>query len=94
MTVYDIIRRPIVTEKAEALREKNIYVFQVDMRSNKKMVAEAIEKNFKVKPKKVNIAKIPRYTKANRYGVGRTSAGKKAYVFLDKKDKIEIFEGV
>jgi len=94
MNEYDILKKPVITEKAEALREQNVYVFQVDVRSNKKMVAQAIEKIFKVKPKKVNMAKIPRYSKANRYGVGRTSIGKKAYVYLNKKDKIEIFEGV
>ncbi|MDH5720355.1 MAG: 50S ribosomal protein L23 [Spirochaetia bacterium] len=94
MDIYDIIKHPIVTEKAESLRENNVYVFKVDLRSNKKMVSQAIEKIFNVKPKKVNMAKIPRYSKVNRYGTGRTSVGKKAFVYLNKKDKIEIFEGV
>ncbi|MDH5716345.1 MAG: 50S ribosomal protein L23 [Spirochaetia bacterium] len=94
MNIYDVLKKPIITEKAEALREKSIYVFEIDKRANKKMVSSVIEKIYGVKPVKVNVARTRGKTKTNRYGLGRTSSKKKAYVFLNKKDKIEIFEGV
>jgi len=94
MNIYDIIRRPIVTEKAESLRDLNIYAFEVDRRANKKLVKEAVRKIYGVIPRRVNILNVRGKKKKSRFGEGYTSNRKKAYIFLSKKDKIELFEGV
>jgi len=93
MDLYDVIKKPLVTEKAEGLRQENIYIFEVSRRANKKLIKEAVKKIYGITPKKVNILNMPARKKSSRFGVGYTAQKKKAYVFLDKKDKIEIFEG-
>lgn len=93
MNLYDVIRQPMVTEKAEALRSQNIYAFEIDLKANKTLVKQAIRKIYGFTPEKVNIAYIRPKGKRNKYGVGFKSRRKKAYVFLNKKDKIELFEG-
>ncbi len=95
MHVYDILTKPVLSEKTEYLREKsNIYVFEISKRANKPMVKMAIKEIFNVVPRKVNIVNLPAKEKRNRYGIGLTQGKKKAYVYLDKKDKIVLYEGV
>lgn len=96
MDLYEVIRKPIVTEKAEAMREGNVFAFEVSPRANKTLVKAAVRKIYGVTPKKVNIVTLPVKEKRNRMGVGFKKGKKKAYVFLGEKDKgkIEIFEGV
>lgn len=94
MNVYQVIRSPMVTEKAEVLRGQNIFIFEVDLRANKTLIKNAIRKIYGVTPEKVNIAYIKPKEKRNRYGSGFKSKRKKAYVFLNKKDTIPLFEGV
>jgi len=94
MNLYDVLKRPIVTEKAEQLRESNVYTFEVDKNANKTLVKQAIRKVYGVVPEKINITYIPSRKKRNRMNYGYTSRGKKAYVYLSQKDKIEIYEGV
>jgi len=84
----------MVTEKAEVLRSGNVYAFEIDLRANKTLVKQAIKKIYGVTPEKVNITYIKVKGKRNKYGTGFKPSRKKAYVFLDKKDKIEIFEAV
>jgi len=93
MNVYDIIKSPIITEKAEVLRARNIYAFRVDLRANKTLVKLAIKKIYGITPDKVNIVTNLPKEKRNRNKIGYSPRTKKAYVFLNKKDKIEIFEG-
>jgi len=76
------------------LREKNIYVFKVSIDANKSLIKQAIKKIYGVTPVKVNVLNQLPKAKANRYGKGFRSRTKKAYVFLSKKDKIELFESV
>lgn len=94
MNLYDVIKKPIVSEKAEGLREKNCYVFEVDLRANKTLVKQAVRKIFGVTPIKVNTVVSRADAKANRYNIGYTKRRKKAYVYLGKDDKIALFEGV
>lgn len=95
MHVYDVIKRPVLSEKAEYLRESsNIYVFEISSRANKPMVKKSILEIYGVKAKKINIVNLPTKAKKNRYGTGYKTSRKKAYVYLDKKDKIVLFEGV
>ena len=92
--LYQIIKRPIITEKVMRLREKkNIVAFEVDINANKKEIKEAVEKIFKVKVKKVRTL-IVRGKKVRRgWTEGKRSNWKKAYVELQEGDRIEYFEG-
>ncbi len=92
--LYQIIKRPIMTEKVMRLREtKNIVAFEVDINANKKEIKEAVEKIFKVKVKKVRTL-IIRGKKVRRgWKEGKRANWKKAYVELHEGDRIEYFEG-
>lgn len=94
MDIQDVIKAPIISEKAEYLRETNCYAFEISLRANKTLVEKAIRKIYGLSPKKVNIVTIKGKGKQNRYGVGYRSKRKKAYVFLKKDDKIDLFEAV
>lgn len=89
----DIIKRPVITEKTSELMAVNKYVFEVDLRSNKTEIKDAIEAIFGVKVKNVNTIKMP--AKPKRYGrySGFTSVWKKAIITLTEDSKsIEMFE--
>ena len=93
---YDVILKPVVTEKSmNAMAEKK-YVFFVNPEANKTMIKEAVEKMFEgVKVQKVNTMNIKGKKKRRGMTVGRTAATKKAIVQLteDSAD-IEIFSGI
>ncbi len=92
---HDIIRRPVLTEKAyDGFADKR-YVFEVDIRANKIEVKQAIEKVFGVKVEKVNTLRTMGKIKRQGRTSGRTPEIKKAYVTLKKDSKdIEFFEGM
>lgn len=94
MHLYEVLRRPLITEKNTFLQEQGKYVFEVDARANKNQVKQAVEKAFKVQVLSVNMITVPGKTK--RYGRHevKTSSWKKAIVTLGAGDKIELFEGV
>ena len=94
-TAYDIIIRPIITEKSmEAIEEKK-YVFEVAPSANKIEIRKAIETIFGVKVQSVNTVKVQGKTKRMGVHVGKTAAYKKAIVTLTAESKpIEIFEGM
>lgn len=93
---YQIIKRPVITEKSTWLKEKNREVcFEVDPRANKIEIKQAIEQLFKVKVERVRV--INKKGKERRVGrnIGRTKNWKKAYVKLKEGEKmIEYFEAV
>lgn len=95
---YDVLRRPIVTEKSNyQLTKLNQVAFEVSISSNKKLVKEAIETVFDVKVVKVNIMNMP--AKQSRKASGRKlqvrkKAYKKAIITLADGDSIDLFEGV
>lgn len=91
---HDIIRRPVVTEKATKLMEQGRYVFAVDANATKPEIKQAIESLFKVKVVAVNTVSMP--GKPRRLGVfrGRTPEWKKAIVTLAKGQTIRVFEGM
>lgn len=78
-----------ITEKGAISAGDKVYIFNVSPRANKLQIKEAIEKRYKVSPIKVNIATIKSKTKVRRGVKGKTAGGKKAYVYLNKKDSIE-----
>ncbi len=93
---YDVIQKPIVTEKSmNAMAEKK-YTFQVHTEANKTQIKEAVEKMFEgAKVKSVNTINLDGKKRRRGMTVGRTAKSKKAIVTLteDSKD-IEIFEGL
>ena len=85
-----VIRKPRVTEKAAMLAEKNnVYAFEIDSRATKKDVKDAVRDLYKVNAERVNIVRLPGKNVFIRGTRGKTSAVKKALVFLKKGDKIE-----
>jgi large subunit ribosomal protein L23 len=87
-----ILIKPRITEKGAYLAERGVYVFDVAMDANKHQIALAIRDIYKVTPRLVRIAAVPRKAVqtrgANRWG--KTAAGKKAYVYLKKGETIEL----
>ena len=97
-SVFDIIRRPIITEKSNYLSSfLNQYVFEVDYDSTKTTIKNAIETIFDVKVDRVNVMIVPAKqsrSMQNRRMRTRTNAYKKAIVTLAEGERIPIFEGV
>lgn len=88
-----ILKNPRITEKATLLAEYNCYTFDVAPDTTKNEIAKAVESIYKVKPRKVrvvNMAKKTVYPRSRRGNVGTKGGGKKAYVYLNKGDKIEV----
>ncbi len=95
MTYDQILKKPLITEKATLMRETaNTVAFEVDRKANKKQVKDAVEKLFKVKVVDVRTMVIPGKPKRRGMVVGRRPGWKKAVVTLKAGDKIEFFEGV
>lgn len=94
MELFEVLRRPLITEKGTALQSQSKYVFEVARGANKRQIQEAVEKAFKVTVTAVNVLTVP----AKRRRVGRrisaTSPWRKAIVTLKRGDKIGFFEGV
>jgi large subunit ribosomal protein L23 len=94
MNEYDIVVRPIITEKSSLLKETgNQYVFEVQRDANKIEIKKAVEKLFKVKVASVQISNIEGKKKKVGRFAGKKPDWKKAIVKLNPKDKITIFEG-
>ena len=97
-TIYDVLRRPIITEKSNYLNsDLHQYVFEVAPKATKGMVKDAVETLFDVNVLRVNIINIPaKRTRRlrNRRMAVRRSSYKKAIVTLAPEDRIDIFEGV
>ena len=93
---YDVILKPVVTEKSMAGMSEKKYTFLVHTEANKSQIKEAVEKMFEgTKVKKVNTINLDGKTKRRGLKVGKTAKTKKAVVKLteDSKD-IEIFAGL
>lgn len=94
-TAYDIIKRPIITEKSMAQGDIKRYTFEVAKDANKIEIAKAVEEIFKVKVAKVRTITVP--SKNKRVGVheGKTAKRKKAIVTLTPASKtIEFFDSM
>ena len=92
---YDILIKPLLTEKMTALKEsENRVSFVVDKRANKIEVKKAIEEAFKVKVAAVNVMNL--LGKKKRLGkfAGKRPDWKKAIITLKKGEKLELFEGM
>lgn len=97
-TIYDVLRRPIVTEKTNYMNEKlHQYTFEVATDANKTLVKDAVETIFDVDVVNVNIINVPprrtRRIRSRRVMI-RRGAYKKAIITLAPNDTIDLFEGV
>ncbi|AND86126.1 50S ribosomal protein L23 [Clostridium tyrobutyricum] len=94
-TDYDIIRRPIVTEKTMACMTDKKYTFIVDIRATKPMIKKAVEDIFDVTVEDIKTAKYIGKTKRVGVHVGKRPDYKKAIVKLSEDSKtIEFFDGM
>ena len=93
---YDVILKPVVTEKSMNAMSEKKYTFLVPPEANKSMIKEAVEKMFEgTEVKTVNTMNLDGKKKRRGYTVGRTAKTKKAIVTLTENSKdIEIFEGL
>ncbi len=91
---YDVIRKPIITEKATLASESGAVVFEVAMSANKPQIKEAIESLFGVKVKAVNTTITRGKIKKFRGQPGRRRDVKKAYVTLQEGNTIDVSTGL
>lgn len=92
---YDIIIKPIVTERSMGQMEERKYTFRVAKNSNKAEIKKAVEEIFGVKVKKVNTMNMLGKKRRAGYTKGKESDWKKAIVTLTAESKIiEFFEGI
>ncbi len=91
-----ILKKPVLTEKANALQEQGVYTFIVDRKATKKQIRDVIEYFYKVNVDSVRTAIMPgkpknRYTKS-RFVTGHSQAYKKAIVQLTEGEYIDLYE--
>ncbi len=91
---YDVIRKPVITEKATMASEANAVVFEVAIGANKPQIKEAVEGLFGVKVKAVNTTITKGKTKRFRGRPGRRKDVKKAYVTLEEGNAIDVTTGL
>lgn len=90
-SAYNVIIRPIVSERSFDLMGQNKYTFEVAKQAPKEEIAAAVEKLFGVHVLKVNTINVKPKTKRVRYVAGQTRSWKKAIVTLAEGDSIELF---
>lgn len=94
-TAYDVIIKPVISEKSMDDAQNKKYTFKVATDANKTEVKLAVEEIFKVQVEKVNIMNVRGKVKRMGRNVGRTAASKKAIVTLKKGSKeIEFFQSL
>ena len=91
---YEVIRGPVITEKATLASEAGTVVFEVAMDSSKPQIKEAVESLFGVRVRSVNTAITKGKTKRFRGRPGRRKDVKKAYVALEEGNTIDITTGL
>ena len=94
MQIFDILRRPVITEKSTILQEEGRYTFEVAPNATKHQIKEAVEEAFNVDVLQVNTMHVR--GKRKRFGprIAQGRSWKKAIVLLSPGDTITIFEGV
>ena len=94
MNIYEVLLKPMITEKSTLLQEEGRYTFQVALKANKGLVKEAVERNFNVNVVDVNITMLR--GKQKRYGpkIKKMPDTKKAVVTLRAGERINLIEGL
>ncbi|OUS06919.1 50S ribosomal protein L23 [Rhodobacterales bacterium 52_120_T64] len=91
---YDVIRKPVITEKATMASENNAVVFEVAIDANKPQIKEAVESLFNVKVKAVNTSITKGKVKRFKGQLGKRKDVKKAYVTLEEGNTIDVSTGL
>ncbi len=91
---YDVIRKPIITEKSTMASENGAVVFEVAIDANKPQIKEAVETLFGVKVKAVNTTITKGKQKRFRGQLGKRKDVKKAYVTLEEGNTIDVSTGL
>ena len=91
---YDVIRKPIITEKSTMASENGAVVFEVAIDAAKPQIKEAVEALFGVKVKAVNTSITKGKVKRFRGQLGRRKDVKKAYVTLEEGNTIDVTTGL
>ena len=97
MNSYEVLRRPVITEKNTMLNADGKYLFEVARDANKLDVKRAVEEVFKVEVAAVNVINVhgkERRSPGRRRTSGFTRSWKKAVVTLKPGHRIELYEGV
>ena len=94
-TVYDVIDKPVISERSMDEAQNRKYTFKVATSANKTEVKQALEEIFDIEIAKVNIMNVKPKQKRQGRNVGMTSASKKAIITLKPSSKeIEFFQGL
>lgn len=91
--MYEVIKKPLVSEKNSILAENGVYVFEIDKAATKPEVKYAVEKLFRVKVLSVKTAVCRGRAKRSKLGLSVAKYWKKAMVRLAPGEKIAFFEG-
>jgi large subunit ribosomal protein L23 len=92
--IYDVIKRPLLTEKGAHLKEaENKVLIEVATEANKHEIKQAIEEIFKVKVEKIATLKVRGKIKTQGRFSGRRPDRKKAWVTLKQGEKLDFIEG-
>jgi large subunit ribosomal protein L23 len=92
--MFDIVRSPVITEKATNVSEHNQVIFRVPLTATKREVKAAVEGLFKVKVTAVNTIRVQGKLKRFRGRVGRRSDYKKAVVTLGEGQRVDVTTGI
>lgn len=93
MNIYDVIKKPLVTEKTTVEKDdKNVIAFVVNGAANKIEIKAAVEQLFNAQVAAVNTVNVAGKTKRTAKGIGKRSNWKKAYVTLKEGSNVDFFE--
>jgi large subunit ribosomal protein L23 len=93
MNIYDVIKKPLVTEKTTVEKdERNVIAFVVNKAANKIEIKAAVKQLFNAEVASVNTVNVAGKTKRSAKGVGKRSNWKKAYVTLKEGSNVDFFE--
>lgn len=93
MNIYDVIKKPLITEKTTAEKDaRNVVAFVVNRDANKIEIKESVEKLFKVEVNAVKTATVAGKMKRVGKNIGKRPNWKKAYVTLKEGSNIDFFE--
>lgn len=95
MHLYEVLTRPLTTEKTNRLKDElRQYAFEVDMRATKPQIKEAVETAFKVEVLSVNVMRMSRKRRHFGRRMVYKALWKKAIVTIPVNQRIDLFEGV
>jgi large subunit ribosomal protein L23 len=93
MNIYDVIKKPLITEKTTVEKdERNVIAFVVNGAANKIEIKAAVEQLFNAQVAAVNTVQVAGKTKRTAHGLGKRSNWKKAYVTLKEGSNVDFFE--